>query len=484
MNEPPGARLRVGLSGLTMAEYFRDAGPGRAALHRQHLPLRPGGLRGVGAARPHAERRRLPADARDRDGPAAGAHHVDAHRLGHVGAGDLRARRRPHRPGAGEHVRPPRLDHGARRARSWRRASTPRSTRSTRPRARSQPGVVSDEHYEVATRVQQILQRYKDLQDIIAILGMDELTDEDKLVVAARAQDRALPLAAELRRRAVHRHARASTSSSRTRSAASGRSSTAKHDELPESAFYMVGTIEEAVEKARQARGGRRVGEPWPTRTRSSTSRSSRRTARRSRARRRCSIVPGAAGEIGVLARHAPLVATLKAGSTRVHLGRRRGARVRDRARASSRSSTIVRSRSSTTRSSVKEIDDDARARRSSRRRRRSSRRSRRASRRPTAGSSSSASGTPRTSSPSPVARPAGRARARSPASQGRAMARARCFCGDLTWGSLPQRRSRSFARWRSLPVRSRQRRSRSVPISTDEGLDGFDRTRPRTGRS
>ena len=113
MNEPPGARLRVGLSGLTMAEYFRDAGPGRAALHRQHLPLHAGGLRGLGAARPHAERGGLPADARDRDGPAPGADHLDAHRIGHVGAGDLRARRRPHRPGAGEHVRPPRLDDGA-----------------------------------------------------------------------------------------------------------------------------------------------------------------------------------------------------------------------------------------------------------------------------------------------------------------------------------------------------------------------------------
>ena len=67
-------------------------------------------------------------------------------------------------------------------------------------------------------RVQQILQRYKDLQDIIAILGMDELSEEDKLTVAARPQDPALPLAAVPRRRAVHRHARASTSSSRTRS--------------------------------------------------------------------------------------------------------------------------------------------------------------------------------------------------------------------------------------------------------------------------
>ena len=85
-------------------------GPGRAALHRQHLPLRAGRLRGLGAARPHAERRRLPADARHRDGPAAGAHHVDDQGRGHVGAGDLRAGRRPHRPGAGEHVRAPRRD--------------------------------------------------------------------------------------------------------------------------------------------------------------------------------------------------------------------------------------------------------------------------------------------------------------------------------------------------------------------------------------
>ena len=112
-------------------------GPGRPPLHRQHLPLHPGGLRGLGAARPHAERRRLPADARDGDGAAAGAHHLDQQGLGHVGAGDLRAGRRPHRPGAGEHVRAPRRDDGARRARSSRRGSIPPSIRSTRPRARS-----------------------------------------------------------------------------------------------------------------------------------------------------------------------------------------------------------------------------------------------------------------------------------------------------------------------------------------------------------
>ena len=113
MNEPPGARLRVGLSGPHDGRVLPRRGPGRPALHRQHLPLRPGGLRGLGAPRPDAERRRLPADARDRDGPAPGADHVDDDRLGHLGAGDLRARRRPHRPGAREHVRAPRLDDDA-----------------------------------------------------------------------------------------------------------------------------------------------------------------------------------------------------------------------------------------------------------------------------------------------------------------------------------------------------------------------------------
>ena len=158
-------------------------GPGRAALHRQHLPLRPGRLRGLGAARPHAERRRLPADARDRDGPAAGADHLDAHRLGHVRAGDLRAR-------------PTTSPTRRRRTRSRTSTRRPCSSRAIVEKGiypavdpldsisrALQPGIVSDEHYATATRVQQILQRYKDLQDIIAILGMDELTDEDKLVV-------------------------------------------------------------------------------------------------------------------------------------------------------------------------------------------------------------------------------------------------------------------------------------------------------------
>ena len=88
----------------------RRAAPGRPAVHRQHLPFHPGRLRGLHPARPHALRRRLPADARRRDGRAAGAHHLDPRSLDHVAAGDLRPGRRLHRPGTGHDVRPPGRD--------------------------------------------------------------------------------------------------------------------------------------------------------------------------------------------------------------------------------------------------------------------------------------------------------------------------------------------------------------------------------------
>ena len=185
MTEPPGARLRVGAHGAHRRRVLpRRRGPGRAALHRQHLPLHAGGLRGVGAARAHALGGRLPADAADRDGRAPGAHHLDQEGLDHLGAGDLRARRRLHRPGAGHGLRPPRRHHRAlapdRRARHLPRRSDPLASTSRI----LDPRIVGEEHYTVARAVQQILQRYKDLQDIIAILGMDELSEEDKLTVA------------------------------------------------------------------------------------------------------------------------------------------------------------------------------------------------------------------------------------------------------------------------------------------------------------
>ena len=115
-----------------------------------------------------------------------------------------------------------------------------------------QPDVVSPEHYETATRVQEVLQRLQaTLQDIIAILGMDELSDEDQPDRAAGAQDRALPLAADVRRRGSSPASPASSCASRRRSTASPRSSTASTTTSPSRSFYMVGTIDEAAAKAR-----------------------------------------------------------------------------------------------------------------------------------------------------------------------------------------------------------------------------------------
>ena len=114
-----------------------------------------------------------------------------------------------------------------------------------------QPDIVSPEHYETATRVQEVLQRYKDLQDIIAILGMDELSDEDRLIVAAGAQDRALPLAADVRRRGVHRPARQVRAARGHDQRLHRRSSTASTTSCPSRPSTWSATIEEAVDEGR-----------------------------------------------------------------------------------------------------------------------------------------------------------------------------------------------------------------------------------------
>jgi F-type H+-transporting ATPase subunit beta len=117
-----------------------------------------------------------------------------------------------------------------------------------------QPGIVSDEHYQTATNVQEILQRYKDLQDIIAILGIDELSDEDKLVVArARKIQRFLSqpnFVAEQFTGTPGQYVKLEDTIKGFQEIIEG-----KHDDLPEQAFYMVGTIEQAVQKARQLAG-------------------------------------------------------------------------------------------------------------------------------------------------------------------------------------------------------------------------------------
>ncbi|OPY75616.1 MAG: ATP synthase subunit beta [Syntrophorhabdus sp. PtaU1.Bin050] len=116
------------------------------------------------------------------------------------------------------------------------------------------PKIVGDEHYAVAREVQRILQKYKDLQDIIAILGMDELSEEDKLVVArARKMQRFLSqpfFVAEQFTGQPGRYVALKDTIRGFKEICDG-----KHDELPEQAFYMVGTIEEAVERAKELMG-------------------------------------------------------------------------------------------------------------------------------------------------------------------------------------------------------------------------------------
>ena len=143
MNEPPGARLRVGLSGLTMAEYFRDQGQDvllfidnifRFVQAGSEVSALLGRMPSAVGYQPT-----LATEMGELQERITSTHD----RLRDVGAGDLRPRRRPDRPGAGEHVRPPRRVRSCSRARSSRRASIRRSTRSSPSRARSSRAIVS-----------------------------------------------------------------------------------------------------------------------------------------------------------------------------------------------------------------------------------------------------------------------------------------------------------------------------------------------------
>jgi F-type H+-transporting ATPase subunit beta len=115
------------------------------------------------------------------------------------------------------------------------------------------PNIIGQEHYATARAVQSILQRYKDLQDIIAILGMEELSDEDKITVArARKIQRFLSqpmFVAEQFTGLPGRYVKVADTVKSFKEVVEG-----KHDELPEQAFYMVGDIGEAVEKAKKMR--------------------------------------------------------------------------------------------------------------------------------------------------------------------------------------------------------------------------------------
>jgi len=250
MNEPPGARARVGLSGLTVAEHFRDQGQdvlffvdnifrftqagsevsallGRipsavgyqptlstdmGALQERITTTQKGSITSVQAIY-------VPADDLTDPAPATSFAHLDATT---VLSRDIAAK------GIYPAVDP--LD------------STSRML---------QPGIVGEEHYQVARSVQQILQRYKALQDIIAILGMDELSEEDKLTVArARKIERFLSQpfhVAEVFTGSAGKLVGLADTIKGFKGLCAG-----DYDHLPEQAFYMVGTMEEAVAKAEQ----------------------------------------------------------------------------------------------------------------------------------------------------------------------------------------------------------------------------------------
>ncbi|OPL09117.1 MAG: ATP synthase subunit beta [delta proteobacterium ML8_F1] len=253
MNEPPGARMRVGLTGLTMAEYFRDtegkdvllfidnifrftqAGSEVSALlgrmpsavgyqptlatdmgtlQERITSTKKGSITSVQAVY-------VPADDLTDPAPATTFSHLDATTV---------LSRKISEMGIYPAVDP--LDSSSRIL---------------------APEVVGEEHYRVARDVQQILQRYKELQDIIAILGMDELSDEDRLVVdRARKIQRFLSQpfhVAEQFTGMDGKYVPIKETVRGFREILEG-----KHDNLPEQAFLFVGTIDEAVEKAKKLR--------------------------------------------------------------------------------------------------------------------------------------------------------------------------------------------------------------------------------------
>jgi F-type H+-transporting ATPase subunit beta len=251
MNEPPGARLRVALTGLTMAEYFRDsenqdvllfidnifrftqAGSEVSALlgripsavgYQPTLATEMGALQERITSTKNGSITSIqaiyvPADDYTDPAPATAFTHLDA---------TTNLERRISDKGIYPAVDP--------------LASTSRLLT---------PEAVGEEHYQVARRVQETLQRYNELQDVIAILGMDELSDADKQTVSrARRLERFLSqpfFVAETFTQIPGKYVPVAETVRGFKEILDG-----KHDDLPEAAFYMVGTIDEAIEQGKK----------------------------------------------------------------------------------------------------------------------------------------------------------------------------------------------------------------------------------------
>jgi len=250
MNEPPGARLRVGLSGLTMAEYFRDQGQDvllfidnifRFVQAGSEVSALLGRMPSAVGYQPTLATEMGQLQERITSTSKGSVTSVQAI---YVPADDLTD---PAPANTFAHLDSTTVLSRALVEQGIYPAVDPLDSTS---RALSR-GIVSDEHYDTATRVQEILQRYKDLQDIIAILGIEELSDEDRLTVArARKVQRFLSQpfhVAEVFTGTPGEYVRLEDTIRGFQEIIDG-----KHDELPEQAFYMVGTIEAAVERGRQ----------------------------------------------------------------------------------------------------------------------------------------------------------------------------------------------------------------------------------------
>ena len=250
MNEPPGVRLRVGLTALTMAEYFRDQGRDvllfidnifRFSMSGSEVSALLGRLPSAVGYQPTLSTEMgqlqeritstksgsitsmqavyVPADDYSDPAPVATFAHLDA---------TIALER-----SIADRAIYPAVDP---------LASTSRIL---------DPQIVGDEHYQTAREVQRVLQRYKDLQDIIAILGIEELSEEDKLIVArARKIERFFSQPMHVAEQFTGREGRYISLKDTVRGFREILDG--QHDNLPEQAFYMVGTIEEAVERARQ----------------------------------------------------------------------------------------------------------------------------------------------------------------------------------------------------------------------------------------